>query len=97
MGGALSNWLQLMRGSIVLASWYGLFVQRSHTIPSPSPSLALGTISFGNPLPPPTPPCTLDSPASTASSQDPYTEMFSCGAGSGPKIGVAVASPSRRP
>ena len=47
------------------------FVQRSQTTPSPSPSRALGTISFGNPLPPPTLPCTLDSPASTASSHDP--------------------------
>ena len=52
------------------------FVQRSQTTPSPSPSRALGTISFGNPLPPPALPWTLDSPASTASSHDSYMEVF---------------------
>ena len=45
----------------------------SHTTPSPSPSLALGTIAFGNPPPPPLLPCTLSSPVASASSQEPYT------------------------
>ena len=71
----------------------GLSGHRSQTTPSPSPSRALGTIAFGNPLPPPTLPCTLDSPASTASSHDPYTGVFSSGSNSGTKVGVAVASP----
>ena len=61
----------------------------SQTIPSPSPSLALGTIAFGNPWPPPWLPCTLSSSASSASSHDPYT-VFSGSA-------VGLCSPTLTP
>ena len=39
----------------------------------------------------------FDSPASTASSQDPYTETFPCGSSSGIRGGVAGASPAADP
>ena len=42
----------------------------SHTTPSPSPSLALGTIHSGKPLPLPLLPCTRVSPAACAASQE---------------------------
>ena len=44
----------------------------SHTTPSPSPSLALGTIHLGKPLPLPLLPCTRVSPAACAASQELY-------------------------
>ena len=51
----------------------------SHTTPSPSPSLALGTIHLENPLPPPLLPCTRRSPAAWAASQLAY--VLTCGVG----------------
>ena len=49
----------------------------SHTIPSPSQSQsrADGTVAFGNPRPLPWLPCTLCSPADSASSHDWYTAI----------------------
>ena len=44
----------------------------SHTTPSPSPSLALGTIHLGKPLPLPLLPWTRVSPAACAASQELY-------------------------
>ena len=38
-------------------------------------SRADGTIAFGKPRPPPRIPCTLCTPADSASSHDPYTEF----------------------
>ena len=45
-------------------------VHLSHTTPSPSPSLALGTIHLGKPLPLPLLPGTRVSPAACAASQE---------------------------
>ena len=65
-------------------------VYLSHT--TPSPSLALGTIHFGKPLPPPLLPCTRRSPAAWAASQESYWEAGELPMGVG--LGRGVLPPN---
>ena len=51
----------------------------SHTTPSPSPSLALGTIHLGKPLPLPLLPCMRVAPAACAASQELYVLISGVG------------------
>ncbi len=83
----------LRRSHIVVCySWVG---HLSHTTPSPSPSLALGTIHFGKPLPLPLLPCTRACPAAGASSQKLYDVIIGVGVGrAGMPVG-ALVGPAR--